>query len=145
MQLGLANPASVQRPQPYEQGLQTNSITPPQGFLQQNGALVWVPQNLALVNGANENVILPNGLTFIITGPTAVFSLGGLTGGVSGRYVIIYNGTGFQMTLNNLDVGSISANRIATLSGANLIFRASGFNVVTLQYIGGGWNVVSSN
>lgn len=79
-------------------------------------------QPVAVVNGANQNVALPAGVQLAdFTAPTAPYSIGGLTGGVSGRRVKLFNYTNFNLTLTHQDAGSDVANRFALPSSVNLV------------------------
>jgi hypothetical protein len=78
--------------------------------------------NLALANGANQNVNAGAFTIFRVSGPTGVFSIGGIVNAnhVDAKVIYVFNSTAFQMTLNNADAGSSAANRILTLTGANV-------------------------
>jgi hypothetical protein len=99
--------------------------------------------NIALVNGQNNNVPRGNNRIVWIVGPTAPFSVTGITDNRPGDVVTIYNGTGQQMTIVDNSPSSAAANRINTLQG-NLVLRAGASNV-TLLGLGGAWVVTSSN
>ena len=82
--------------------------------------------SITCVNGGNQNVVLPpEGVVYAISGPTANFAIGGITGGAPGRHLILINNTGFTMTLNNEDAGSTAANRIR-FGGANKTVNNTG-------------------
>lgn len=88
--------------------------------------------SIAFVNGANENVAIPlTGTTFSISGPTAVFNVGGLQGGQPGRRIRLINGTGFTGTFNDEDAGSTAANRLWTGAGGRAVLTHTS---VTLEY-----------
>ncbi len=82
-------------------------------------------------NGLNSNVT--GGGFLRITGPTAAFSIGGLTLGQDGREVKLYNTTAYAMTIVNEDASSTAANRITTLTGADVVLR-TGPSFATLTY-----------
>lgn len=88
----------------------------------------------ALANGANAAVDF-SGKTFvkIKAGPTAAFSIAGISGGTDGRELEIYNSTAQNMTISN-DSGTdpTPANRILTNTGADVTTTGAGF--VTLKY-----------
>jgi parallel beta-helix repeat protein len=99
---------------------------------------------LTLANGANQNVstsgpvgggvtLSSNSIYLRITGPTGAFSIGGLTGGYLGKIIYLVNPTGQTMTINNNDAGSTAANRISTVTGANVSPHA-GSSAATLIY-----------
>lgn len=84
------------------------------------GTLAYVPVELTLVNGANQNVALPAKATHVrVVGPTAGFNIGGVAGGIDGRTVVYLNYTNFTMTLNHADGGSTAANQFLLGGGAN--------------------------
>jgi len=93
------------------------------------GALVVGTGGVTLANGANQNVAIPDALDNLtgyascirITGPTAIFSIGGLIGvPFDGQVLFLDNRSGFAMTLNHEDAGSTAANRINSNTGANV-------------------------
>jgi hypothetical protein len=77
--------------------------------------------NTALVNGANNDVVL-SGKSYvkIKAGPTGAFSITGIAGGTDGRMVLLHNSTGQNMTIAN-EALSTAANRILTLTGADFV------------------------
>lgn len=89
----------------------------------------WV--SLTCANGANTDLALPEGTNFYITGPTGIFTISGLTNGADGRMVRLYNSVGFALTIAN-DATSTAANRILTLTGADVTTTTQG--LVTLIY-----------
>lgn len=90
---------------------------------------------LTLANGANNDVTLPSGVNFRVSGPTGAFSLSGLTGGVDGREIRIHNPIAQNLTLTN-DNGSSStaANRIYTMTGSDV--ATTGIGVASFVYSG---------
>lgn len=75
---------------------------------------------LALSNGANSNVDVASGVYQRISGPTGAFSISGFLAPAGGaRELIIHNSTAQDMTLTN-DATSTAANRILTLTGADV-------------------------
>jgi hypothetical protein len=98
--------------------------------------------SLALVNGANQNIAVPiNSLKgsadryAAITGPTAAFSLGGVTGGVVGARLYMMNTTTQTMTVNNQDGGSSPANKFY-IPGTPGSITCKAFSAL---YDGGSW------
>lgn len=99
--------------------------------------------SIAVATGANQDVALPpEGVMYAMGGTAAAdFSIGGLTNGFPGRNLILYNGTAFNMTLNDKDAGSTAANRIQN-GGTNVVV-ASGKSVKLRYYSPAGfWLVV---
>jgi Pectate lyase superfamily protein len=110
-------------------GLQNVSISGVPGLL--NAHADSVKQFLTLANGANQNVNPSDAGVLRIIGPSAPFSIGGFSGGIDGRELVILNPTGQPLTINNVDPGSLAVNRIATGSGANMTLA---HQTVTLRY-----------
>jgi hypothetical protein len=98
---------------------------------------------LTLANGLNSNITTPASQNVRIIGPSAGFSVGGVvhpafqignvTGTPGGAELRLYNSTSQQMTIVNEDASSTAANRITTLTGANVVLRA-GKSFATLIY-----------
>jgi len=92
----------------------------------------WV--GLTCVNGANTDLALPSGTNFYITGPTGIFTISGLAasgGNEDGRIIRLYNSVAFALTIAN-DATSTAANRILTLTGADVTTTTQG--LITLVY-----------
>ena len=73
----------------------------------------------------NDNVVTTGGDFFIVSGPTANFTISGFAGGSSGRKIQIWNQTKYRMTIERDSASSLAANRIYTGSGSNLQTGAS--------------------
>lgn len=98
----------------------------------QNGTDAGVA-NIACVNGANHDVALPlGGAGFGIAGPSAGFSVGGLTNGFDGRRLTLINDSGQTLTVTHEDPSSTAANRISCAGAVNL--TVSNLGAVTLLY-----------
>lgn len=97
---------------------------------------------LTLANGLNSNIAMPTGeYSYLqISGPSAAFSVGGITGGADGRVLRLQNKVSQAMTIVNQDASSSAANRITTLTGGNVILPAS-VSIATFVYDGtaGAW------
>ena len=105
------------------------------------------------------NLITPRGVDHVTTGLQHDVNLGsgsyfhyagtepatftGLSGGVDGRQIHILNDSDYDLTLTNLDLGSVDADRIETLNGAIAVIPPE--VSVGLQYDGGSshWHVIS--
>jgi hypothetical protein len=102
----------------------------------------WV--TLTLANGANADVTLPEGENFIIAGPDSSFSLSGLTGGVDGRIIRILHYTdSIAMTLTN-NASSTAANRIITMTAADITTTTQGCFTLVYYAAGSRWIQVSN-
>ncbi len=83
-------------------------------------------------NGNNNNINI-GGASFIrITGPTAAFTITGISGGVNGKVVILYNAATYNMTIANENTNSTATNRITTLTGSGVV--TTGVGAITLIY-----------
>ncbi|MCX6199220.1 MAG: hypothetical protein NTY88_08355 [Bacteroidetes bacterium] len=108
-----------------------------------NGDLALRQKTLALVTGANSDITSVDTMSFYrITGPAGAFSVTGITGGVNGRILILYNTTAQNMTVTN-QATSAAANQINTMSGGNLV--STGECSLTMIYDSGSskWVVLS--
>lgn len=100
------------------------------------GGFVGTVQAMVLVNGANNNFALNAGTkTLRITGPSAAFSLSGITGGTDGRELNIVSTVSQTFTVTN-DATSTAANRILTQTLADVVCNATEPASVTLVYDG---------
>ena len=109
--------------------------TTPQGKLDINGDVVLQNANITLANGANDNIDISTQKFshYTISGPNTVFEIGGLSGGVDGRMVTLYNSSAFLMVVKHLSAGSIAANEIHT--GTGLDFTLSSYSSATFRYL----------
>jgi hypothetical protein len=82
-------------------------------------------------NGANNNIDVGENLFITITGPSAAFNISGMLAGINGKKVVLYNSVAQDMTITN-DATSTSANRILTLTGADVTL--TGVSVATFIY-----------
>lgn len=114
------------------------SVAAPNVPLDVNGAIASRKLILTLANGANENINIGANTYCVISGPTSAFQIGGFTGGSNGRLLIIVNGTGQTMTINNLDGSSSSANQIFTIGKGNVSPSITSLYI----YDGTTWNLL---
>ena len=121
-------------------------ITAPNVSIDTNQAIATRTHGVSMVNGLNSNFALGTSGVIRIGGPTAGFSIGGFTNGFDGRILIIWNISGQQLTIVNNDASSTAANRISTLTGANVVLRA-GNSAATFIYDGGitNWVLIATN
>jgi len=129
---------------PLVVGSGTASIT---SGLDVNGPVVMRHGSVTLANGLNSDVTMPAFSFVRFSGPTGAYSLGGLTGGVDGRIAYLYFTPNQTATIVNEDVSSTAANRIKTLSGADVVLRSSLPAFATLIYdtVTSRWVLVSVN
>lgn len=105
----------------------------PASALDVNGAVATRHLDIAVANGLNSNIALTDTSWVRLTGPSAVFSIGGFTNPTDGRVLRIYNTVAFAMTIVNEDGSSTATNRIKTLTGGAVTLRA-GTSACTLIY-----------
>jgi hypothetical protein len=90
------------------------------------GFSLWSTQQLALANGANDNITTTIGATtpaqtkFTHVGMTGSYQTGGFANPTPGRAMIHTNASGQAWTIQNEHAGSTAVNRITTLTGADL-------------------------
>jgi hypothetical protein len=121
--------------------------------LRQSGTTTGFSQPTALVevtlvNGANDDIAITGTETLRIiriVGPSGAFSVSGFTAPSAGRMIVLHNTTAQAMTLTN-DAGSTAANRILTLTGADIVLAAR-TSSATLAYdsTAARWIVASYN
>lgn len=119
----------------------------PQGALDINGELILRSAELVAADGTSLALDVANNRFsyYRVSGPTANFRIAGITAGVEGRLVTLFNRSGFVMQLANSDAGALAANRIITGTGADLDIPDRA--LVNLQYDGAEqrWVVRSHN
>ncbi len=118
----------------------------PATYLDINGDLSTQYASYSASNGANNDIVI-GARTFIrITGPTASFSITGISGGVDGKIVILFNSTTQQITISNENASSLAADRIWTLNSTGDIV-ISGKGIVKLIYSAADsrWIVIGSS
>lgn len=123
------------------------NTTTPQATLDVYGDVIFRSADLVAADGVNLALdVNYNRFSFYrIAGPTADFSIGGITAGVEGRLVTLFNRSGFAMQINNEDAAATAEDRIITGTNADLIIGQKG--IVNLQYDGAEqrWIVISNN
>ena len=99
-----------------------------------------------LANGLNSNIATAASTqSFLrVTGPTGAFSVGGFQNPRDGQHLWVFNSTSQNMTIVNEDASSTAANRILTLTGADVV--QSGVSCVHLIYstVDSRWILVSA-
>jgi hypothetical protein len=78
-------------------------------------------ESSAAVSASGSNNDWANAATGVfkrIPSCSGAFTISGITGGVNGRFIIIYNATGQNMSFTNEDGASTATNRILTCTGA---------------------------
>lgn len=130
----------------FAQNVGINTVTP-QAALDVYGDVIYRSADLVVADGITTalNVNSNKFSYYRVNGPTANFTLAGITQGVEGRLVTLFNRSGFTMQLNNLDATASVNDRIIT--GTNADFTIEDKGIVNLQYDGAEqkWVIVSNN
>jgi hypothetical protein len=109
----------------------------PEATLDVNGDIILRPGTLSLVN-MSEQVLDVNSNKYSyyrVSGPTADFAISGITEGVDGRMLTLFNQSGFNMVLNAQDQDADPSDRIITATGEDLTVPDR--TMVNLIYDGG--------
>lgn len=73
-----------------------------------------------LANGNNAGVVVGTNIFCELSGPTGSFTVNGIAGGRDGKFIVLLNRTGQNMTIaNDSGVDATAANRIYCLTGAD--------------------------
>jgi hypothetical protein len=119
----------------------------PEATLDVNGDVIFRTGDLTVADGITPalDVISTKFSYYRITGPTADFTLAGITAGLDGRLLTLFNRSGFAMQLNNEDATVAPADQIMTGTDADVIIPFKG--IINLQYdaIEQKWIVKSSS
>ncbi|MFM9911613.1 MAG: hypothetical protein ACKVOW_19995, partial [Chitinophagaceae bacterium] len=129
----------------FSQSVGINTTTPA-ATLDVNGDVVFRTGTLAVANGITLalDVNITKFSYYRVEGPTADFTIAGITEGVDGRLLTLFNRSGFTMQLNNEDPSAGLTDQIVTGTNANITISNRG--IINLQYDGneGKW-IVKSN
>ncbi len=122
------------------------NTTTPAATLDVNGDVVFRTGTLAVADGITValDVNISKFSYYRVEGPTADFTIAGITEGVDGRLLTLFNRSGFTMQLNNEDPSAGLTDRIVTGTNASITITNKG--IINLQYDGneGKW-IVKSN
>lgn len=111
------------------------------GNLNVDNKLILSAGEIALQNGENTDVDLPDKVYFRIVGPTADFSIAGFSGIIANRMIIVYNTTNYNMTIKN-NSGN-STNSIYTSTGSDMTTIGQGSVTLIYDNISLRWIVTS--
>lgn len=91
--------------------------------------------NFALSNGANDNVNIDPGASYMTyTGPTGAYSVSGFAGGIDGRELYANFNNTQALTIKHDGAGSAAGSRISTPSQADITFPAGSIVRCKLVY-----------
>src|SRR6476620_9156962 len=102
----------------YAQNVGVNTPTP-EAALDINGDIIIRPAELPVGDGITLALDV-NTIRFSyyrVTGPAADFTIAGITAGIDGRLVTLFNRSGFAMQLTNEDVNAAVTDMIVTGTG----------------------------
>lgn len=105
-----------------------------------------LPRNThtTLANGANR-ATFTNTFTRISAGPTASFSIAGISDGADGRAIILYNSTGQNMTISHESgTEATASNRIITMTGSDVATTGNGSFILIYDSSASRWILVAS-
>lgn len=95
-------------------------------------------------NGSNDNISIGAVSYVRVAGPTGVFNVTGIAGGVNGKVVVLYNSTSQNMTITN-EATSTAANRILTGTGADIATTGTGSVTLIYSSTDSRWIVIAVN
>ncbi len=115
------------------QNVGINTITP-EAALDVNGDVIFKTSELLVADGVNIALDINTARFsyYRLSGPTADFTIAGITAGNDGRLLTLFNRTGFTMQLNNEDVNAAVTDMIVTGTAADITIPNKG--IVNLQY-----------
>lgn len=138
--------AIITCPKLYGQNVGINNSSP-EGALDVYGDIILRSADLVAADGVTTALDINNNRFsyYRVTGPTALFTVAGITAGVEGRLITLFNRSGFTMELTHNDPAAALTNRIIT--GTNTTLEIPDRGIVNLQYDGAEqrWVVLSHN
>jgi hypothetical protein len=99
-----------------------------------------------LANGINQDIIVGTNIFIQVSGPGAAFSIEGIAGGRDGKYLIILNKTGFDMTIacegGATGNDPVAANRIITMTAADKATTGNGAAILIYSASESRWQLI---
>jgi parallel beta-helix repeat protein len=130
---------NLHRKEGRNHGFGTNT---PQNTVDITGGLTIHSSTVALSNGLNSGVALPENGLILPTGPTAAYSIGGIVGGHDGRCVTYLNYSNQTLTLVHQDASAAVANQLVLKNNVNrTVATLEGFELRYSSQVGA-WMVV---
>ncbi len=122
-----------------------NTVTPAT-YVDVSGDLATRYSTFTAANGANNNIVIGTSSFVRITGPSAAYSVTGITGGVDGKILVIYNSTAQTFTLSNEGLTSTAANRVTSLSSlGDIVINGKGAVKLIYSAADSRWLVLSAS
>jgi len=123
------------------------NIASPEAALDIYGDVILRSADIVVADGTTLALdVVNNRFSYYrLSGPTAGFTIAGISFSAEGRLVTLFNRTGFTMQINHLDAAAAASERIVTGSGANITIADRG--IVNLMYdiAEQKWIVISTN
>ena len=105
--------------------------------------------NDTAITGAGNHTLNPNNAVFVkLSALSAAGNLSGISGGEDGRFLILYNpttNTSNDLTIKHDDSNATAANRIYTMTGADVVVDARGSAMFIYDTEADRWVVISVN
>lgn len=123
------------------------NTTAPQATLDVNGDLVLRTGTITATNGNNIalNVNSSRFSNYRISGPSAAFTIAGITQGVDGRIISLLNSSGYTMTIKNQDATAAMSNRIITGTGTDVNIPNKGMLMLKYDNFETAWILMNKN
>jgi len=122
-----------------------NTVTPAT-YVDVSGDLATRYSAYAASNGVNNNIAIGTSSFVRITGPSAAFSITGITGGVDGKMLVLYNSTAQTFTLTNEGLTSTAANRVTSLNSlGDIVVNGKGAIKLIYSAADSRWLVLSAS
>lgn len=123
------------------------NIAAPEAALDIYGDLILRSAELTVADGTTLalNVSTNRFSYYRVTGPTAAFTIAGISLGSEGRLVTLFNRSGHAMQLNHLDAAAAASERIITGSSGNITIADRGVINLIYDIAEQKWVVLSTN
>ncbi len=126
-------------------GVGVNTIEPTAALDVNGNVAIRKGSDFSAGNGSNNDINVGNFSFIRITGPSGVFTITGISGGSDGKVIILYNTTGQNMTIAHDSASSQPANRIYTMTGANVTSTGQATAMFVYDTTASRWIMVSWN
>ena len=107
---------------------QSNSIF--SGTNRVTGQWQWAATAYGSAANGPNTITNPGTVLVKVSGPTAVWSLDGISGGYAGKHYVLWNASGYTMTVNNESGLAAAADRVLTLVGSSVAIGTNGMALV---------------
>jgi hypothetical protein len=98
----------------------------------------------SLANGNNAGIVVSTNTFIEVSGPTGAFTINGIAGGSDGKFLIVLNQTGQNMTIaHESGTDPTAANRITSMSGADRATTGNGSAMLIYSGTASRWILLS--